>query len=475
MIPDQIATDQPQPREPSAWRTAVAFFLCAAVCGLLIGVGVWYKQKNMLMTMEQLIMRKGEKIREVMSGLLFKTQALAALVIQGNGEVRDFDRVARAIVDNPAIINILIAPGGVVSNVYPLKGNERVVGFNLLGEGAGNREAVQAMELGELVFGGPFQLVQGGQAMVGRLPVYTENEEEGRREFWGLVSVTLKSPEALDDAELDSLRRDGLAYEIWRVNPDDGQRQVIAASTYHYNANTPYLERELKILNATWRFRILPVRAWYEFWENWALVGLGLMLSGLVARMVHDNGRLKTTRTRLEHMVVTDSLTGTLNRSGLFNAMAEILAEGKRFQIWYLDLDYFKQINDTYGHGVGDQILIRFARNLRKHVGPNPIVSRISGDEFVLICPASAPEYPLLPHMLDAVNLECGESVYTANGKDIALSFSMGSAVYPEDGETADALIAHADTNMYRDKRLRYSSGRVRKATDLYGADDALP
>ena len=75
------------------------------------------------MNMERAIAEKSIKISDVISRLLYKTQALSALVIQSNGAVRDFQRVAATIVDDPAIQNILIAPGGVVSEVYPLDGN----------------------------------------------------------------------------------------------------------------------------------------------------------------------------------------------------------------------------------------------------------------------------------------------------------------------------------------------------------------
>ncbi|MFR5881500.1 MAG: hypothetical protein ACLUEQ_12225 [Cloacibacillus evryensis] len=71
-----------------------------------------------------------------------------------------------------------------------------------------------------------------GQALVGRLPVYTGRDSVEK--FWGLVSVTLY-PEALNGAELDQLKAQGFAFEIWRINPDDGKRRVIAHSGYLYD------------------------------------------------------------------------------------------------------------------------------------------------------------------------------------------------------------------------------------------------
>lgn len=93
-----------------------------------------------------------------------RQEILSALVIQSDGEVKDFESVAATIVDDPAIRNVILAPAGIVSHVYPLKGNERVLGLNYFLEGEGNREAVMAKKFGQLVLGGLFNLVQGGQA-----------------------------------------------------------------------------------------------------------------------------------------------------------------------------------------------------------------------------------------------------------------------------------------------------------------------
>jgi len=84
-------------------------------------------------TIEMLIDEKSDKIHEMITKFLYKTQGLSALVIQSNGNIDKFELVASNIIDDPAILNILIAPGGIVSHVYPLEGNEGVLHYNLLG------------------------------------------------------------------------------------------------------------------------------------------------------------------------------------------------------------------------------------------------------------------------------------------------------------------------------------------------------
>lgn len=178
-------------------KTIVSFLLSLTLCFSVI-VTILNNTINLEKTsMEQIALEKSVKINDALSRLLHKTQVLSALVIQSDGEIENFKQVAAIIIDDPAILNVLIAPSGVVSDVYPLQGNEAVIGLDFFGEGAGNKEAVMAKETGQLVFGGPFDLVQGGQALVGRLPVWIDMPD-GNNAFWGLVSVTLKFPQILD-------------------------------------------------------------------------------------------------------------------------------------------------------------------------------------------------------------------------------------------------------------------------------------
>ncbi len=433
-----------------AW---LAMFLSAGLCLLLLFVVISRKLAIEKMAMERAIIEKSIKINEIVPKLLYKTQALAALVIQSNGAVRDFDRVAATIVDDPAVLNILIAPGGVVSAVYPLQGNEKVVGYNLLGPGPGNREARAAKEHGRLIFGGPFPLVQGGQALVGRLPVWLGAPGE-EKTFWGLVSVTLKYPQVLYGAGLDTLETLGFAYEIWRINPDTGDRQIIAASEYKYDGTAPYIEKHISILDADWYFRILPVKTWYEYAENWMFIILGLGVSVLVTCIVQNNSVLKKLQYNLEDMVRTDPLTGLLNRNGLFHELEELVRDGKPFILYYLDIDHFKKINELHGHQTGNRALTVFCETIRRHLGSGHIFGRVGGDEFVVCRPANGTEA-----VSDILwkDIETDLALPADNGRDaeIVLEFSRGSAAFPDDGGDADALVRCADMRMYRQRQER--------------------
>lgn len=439
----------------------VSFALSFLLCFSLIFITIRNRSDIEKVTMEQLVTEKSIKVNEVISKLLYKTQTLAALVQQTQGNFHNFDEIAATIVDDPAIKNVLIAPGGIVSNVYPLEGNEGVIGFDMLSDSAGNREALWAIERRELFFGGPFELIQGGQALVGRMPVFFP-QEDGEDALWGLVSVTLHYPEALAGAELDSLPRQGFAYEIWRINPDDGLRQTIASSSD--TRNLRYIEKQITILNADWYFRLSPVRTWYQYPETWVLLAAALLVSIMIGVLTQNNIALRDMKGNLEEMVQRDSLTGCLNRKGLFFEMNRLLRLEKRFTLYYMDLNDFKHINDTYGHYVGDKVLMEFARRMDRNLDGSHIFARLSGDEFVLLHVEREQPDSGMEGFWSKIDQEFEAPVCHEKGMGIYLSFSKGQASFPEDGTVADKILICADQRMYEDKK-RHQNGKAGSPT----------
>lgn len=400
--------------------------------------------------MEMVILNQSNKITNVLSKLLYKTQALASLIIQNNGEIVNFEKTAIAMVDDPAILNLLLAPNGIVTDVYPREGNEAVIGLNFFSKGAGNLEALQAQKSRQMVLGGPFPLVQGGEALVGRLPIYLD-AENGEKRFWGLVSVTLKFPQALDGAELDTLQERGLAYQMWRISPDTDKKQVIASSPA-YNSETPYIEMPLQILNAQWFFRISPIKFWYEYVESWLYIIIGIVGSLFITALVQHAQDLGRIRRQLEDIVFTDPLTGLLNRRGLFDTLDALIQTNKKFYLCYLDLNKFKFINDTYGHTIGDNVLRFFTNEVQRLTQSMPnTFARMGGDEFIIVFKDDISEEEIT-NAFSVIHTSLQTAKIVSNDQ-FKISFSIGMAQYPRDGKTVDDLINHADKNMYMHKQ----------------------
>jgi diguanylate cyclase (GGDEF)-like protein len=161
---------------------------------------------------------------------------------------------------------------------------------------------------------------------------------------------------------------------------------------------------------------------------------------------------------------LTDPLTGLANRRALQQHLQKELARAHRqnapLTVLLLDMDGLKEINDTYGHHMGDRALREVASVLRQLLRPYDLCARYAGDEFVIVlweCDAAQAESRRLE--LQAAVSEA--SIDVGRGKWASLAVSAGAATYGGDGTTADTLLAAADERMYRDKVARKRKGAV--------------
>lgn len=153
----------------------------------------------------------------------------------------------------------------------------------------------------------------------------------------------------------------------------------------------------------------------------------------------------------LTEQALTDGLTGIANRRAFDTRLDDEIQRGERFghgmALVLLDIDGLKRVNDTRGHVRGDLLVCTVATILREQARGIDLVARIGGDEFAVILPEAT---------RDGADALIQRLVQTANTRQVdgmALRFSMGVAVYPDDGTTPAALIEHADQHMYADKR----------------------
>lgn len=148
-----------------------------------------------------------------------------------------------------------------------------------------------------------------------------------------------------------------------------------------------------------------------------------------------------------------DPLTKLANRKLLYQKMDEALALAKRFNdnvaILFLDLDGFKQVNDYFGHGQGDEVLIEVAKRLRQCVRESDTVARLGGDEFVIILNRT-PKLMVTDtaqRILDALAFDINKNSFT-----VTISASIGIAIFPDDSEQPLHLLKYADEAMYKAK-----------------------
>ena len=193
-----------------------------------------------------------------------------------------------------------------------------------------------------------------------------------------------------------------------------------------------------------------------------------------VARGYQDQLEAKVAqRTReLQHLAEHDPLTQLPNRRQLFMhlkaALARAQANGCYVGVFFLDLDNFKNINDSMGHAFGDRVLEAIAVQLRETAGPGGFAARLGGDEFTVVCDSATSEDEV--RTLGWALVRAFQKPVSINGRELMISISVGASVYPDHGVDADALLRAADAALFRAKALGRSQLAVFSAELLEAA-----
>ena len=214
----------------------------------------------------------------------------------------------------------------------------------------------------------------------------------------------------------------------------------------------------------------VPIEAY-----RWLTMALVLPCFSLVAGRISElRRRLRRTHEELssalamiQKMATHDALTGLPNRALFNEALVHAIGQAQRHRralaLFFLDVDRFKNINDTLGHPVGDRVLLEVGRRLGAAVRASDMVARLGGDEFVLL----VEDFTDTRDLADIAGkiLDAFGPTFTVDGQELALSASIGICTFPEDGHDAQTLLSNADIAMYRAKE----QGRNRHC--FYAAD----
>ena len=224
-------------------------------------------------------------------------------------------------------------------------------------------------------------------------------------------------------------------------------------------------------------------------WVKWALIigmvvalalaGIALLFHFLIQRKTSE---LNDKARRLEHLANHDPLTSLPNRKLFFDRLRQSLKRAEREEtliaVLYLDLDQFKQINDSFGHAIGDEVLKEIAQRLKKVIRDEDTIARLGGDEFAVVM-ESLKEAEGTMHCVQRLNAAFKEPVIVGEAQFV-LSASIGISLYPQNGTDAHTLLRNADTAMlkakeagrgtfqfYVEEMTRYAVERARMEADL--------
>lgn len=364
--------------------------------------------------------------------------------------LENWDAIAKTLVDKSKYIrSVAVAPNNIISHVYPLKGNEKAVGFDLRDRPDQFSSVIRAKELQEVFLDGPLELVQGGQALIARFPIFLDALKN--KEYWGTVSVVLDYELIMQDSGIYQL--DGLETAIRRYH-----EHLNALHVFYGNAQiftSPDLVLPILLPNAKFE-----IAGQYDFDDSssvsWSrniilIIGLSVALVLFVSALLLLRALSLARETSLQ-----DELTKLPNRRFFMNYLRQRLARDKnsKFTLLNIDLNGFKTINDTYGHEVGDHFLMHVSQLLSSSVRSSDFVARIGGDEFMVVLDR-VDQSNMVEALIQKIKRRCESHPMLHQEFELQPSLSIGSAIRSgKKQESIESLIADSDKKMYFDKLL---------------------
>jgi diguanylate cyclase (GGDEF)-like protein len=387
----------------------------------------------------------------------------------------------------------------VVHSTVPLRGNERALGFDMGPE----RHALlmRAADTGRMIASGPVRLVvrphDAADGILMIAPIYAAPEatlasaQERRARLVGFALGVFEIPamiESILDTTTVPVGFDHYVFDGASARPDRLiavhssrlRKPGAAVPSYDQVRARAHFSR-LSLADRSWTIATVPLADPSAIGSG--LDALAVLLAGLfgtgagslylcmtlrrAAELETLNRRLETSAAALQREVGErkkagdeilrlareDSLTGLPNRRVFVEALRHAIARARRgesFAVLYLDLDHFKDVNDTLGHPVGDLLLRAAGARIKAHLRETDAVARFGGDEFAVLMThlGDAADAAVLADALVAIMA----APFPIEGKEIRTGASVGVAVYGPDSPDAEALLSHADIALYRAK-----------------------
>lgn len=321
---------------------------------------------------------------------------------------------------------------------YPYENNKASIGVDLATVEAQKEVVLKVKNERKTLFQGPINLVQGGKGFIIRHPVI---ESDGT--YWGQVSIVLK--------------HDAFLAEIANYEKELNIKAVILSEGSVLYGDSALLDKDLY---------------WFTFDDGAFVWDVGIELLdhngdvlyrtllfgflGTIALLAISIASYVSVRAneKVKHESVHDHLTGLRNRYTLEETIDQVFAaanrNGHKVGILLIDLNRFKEINDTHGHTTGDEVLKEVALRLQKASRSDEILFRVGGDEFMLVVPV-VNGFGVLHAIKNRIQ-EHLTFILDVHGYQIKVSASIGCAMYKDDGDNFDILYQVADRRMYDEK-----------------------
>jgi diguanylate cyclase (GGDEF)-like protein len=371
------------------------------------------------------------------------------VIIDPDFVMNNWDTVAQKLLERSRYVrSVALAPNDIIVHTYPLLGNEKAIGFDYRTNPAQWKAVNIARERQKVYISGPVELVQGGIALIARYPIFSDYPLN--KNYWGMVSVVIDYQRLLKDTGLGDF--DGADIALKKTIIDD------AASAVFYGKNEvfdkPDFEYPINLPNDSWILGAKLDSAAQRQSERSGLIAQRVSI--VIAFFGYLSLLFMYKQYKLTHQAsLHDDLTRLPNRRFFFSLLKRMTAKtgsSQNFSLLNIDLDGFKRVNDELGHEAGDELLKYVADKLRSNIRAADHVARLGGDEFVVYLKDVVDEAQI-ERIIVQIRSSVEQSEFVWSGHHIVPSLSVGYAIYHGQDISANELLAHADNEMYKQKR----------------------
>ncbi len=431
----------------------VLLFICISLPILF----TFYHGRNLINSENQRVkyhlQSEMEKVQFAIESVVQLTEILKEVIALSDGNLteQEFYRIAKALIDNTDYTAISYLPEGINTYIYPHEVNKNVIGHNVLQDPLTAEDAIKARNEQKPTLSGPYQLIQGGLGISVRSPVFIPTKEGDG--FWGYAAVILHFPSDSLNTSFTQLENEG--FKVFLTGTYNSNESIVYESSDYLRKRAQY--KEVMLFGNKWRMGIYRQDAQVEIFLQIMFIGIFYtsLFTTVYMLILKREKKLANIKEQLQH----DKLTGAYNRKFLDDFIVNCEQnnlETKKIVLFFIDLNKFKPVNDTYGHDMGDKLLVNYVERLRWHFKKDTPIIRMGGDEFVVIVTEHYSER-LVISITDRIN-DLSEKKFIIDDVTIQISASVGYAAYPNDGEDLETLLHKADMMMYEVKQLRKES-----------------
>lgn len=441
----------------SPWRFAKQLLIIlsiAAICLFGLATSIDYQRQQALaeakqLASEQLSVVRSRLERRIQANILVLRALRAEIGLKNQLDSQRLTRMMDEFLGSDLdITHIAIAPDLKIAYVYPENGNIDALGLDYRTVPSQLSSVQAALTSGTIVVTGPVDLVQGGQGIIARMPIFNEDGSD-----WGVVSLAI-NPDSLfnginfnQDPDYDfALRRSSDQFLI------KGEPQVFQVDALLTSIGAPTESWQLALYprNQTWLSSPQP------FFYQW-LVGIAIISLIVLAylALLSSQYRLRRALHTIAFQAHYDELTELPNRQAFQEKITQTLSKARatktHFAILLLDIDRLREINDALGHDAGDQLLIEVARRIQAAVPPGSTVARIGGDGFAVLL-AAVGSGQKAEKFAKAIISRLLSTIILRGDSQVNITATVGVTLYQQQNDE-QVLLREAEIALYEAKR----------------------